>query len=105
MEALIRAGIGVIRRAIEMESLLPIIIQAVTGIIGGLGVSAAMKNVAVSMITKVISGLIGGLAGGQILANVMTDAGALSDAIGGVGGGALVTAIVAMVMKNVGKAA
>jgi len=88
-----------------MEALLPMIIQAVTGIIGGLGVSAAMKNVAVSMITKVISGLIGGLAGGQILANVMTDAGALSDALGGLGGGAVLTAIVAMVMKSAGKAA
>jgi len=88
-----------------MDALLPIIIQAVTGIIGGLGVSAAMKNAAMSMVTKVISGLIGGVAGGQILANVMTDAGALSDAVGGVGGGAILTAIVGMVMNNMGKTA
>lgn len=88
-----------------MEALRPIIIQAVTGIIGGLGVSAAMKNVAVSMITKVISGLIGGVAGGQILANVMADSGVLSDALGGVGGGAILTAVVGMIMKNMGKTA
>ena len=88
-----------------MDALLPIIIQAVTGIIGGLGVSTALKNVAMSMVTKVISGLVGGVAGGQILANVMTDAGALADGIGGVGGGAILTAIVGMVMKNMGKTA
>ncbi len=88
-----------------MDALLPLIIQAVTGIVGGLGVGAALKNVAMSMLTKVISGLIGGLAGGQILASLMTDAGVLSDAVGGVAGGAVLTAIVGTVMKNLGKTA
>jgi hypothetical protein len=101
----IRVKIGVIRREIDMDALLPIIIQAVTGIIGGLGVGAALKNAAMSMVTKVISGLVGGVLGGQILANMMTDAGALSDAVGGVGGGAILTAIVGMVMSNMGKTA
>ena len=101
----IRVKIGVIRREIDMDALLPIIIQAVTGIIGGLGVSAALKNAAMSMVTKVVAGLVGGIAGGQILANVMTDAGALADVAGGVGGGAILTAIVGMIMNNMGKTA
>ncbi len=66
-----------------MEALLPIIIQLVTGAIGGLGVGAAFKQAAMSAAVKIISGAIGGVAGGQILTNVLTDPnvqGALSGA-------------------------
>ena len=56
-----------------MEALLPIIIQAVTGAIGGLGVSAAMKQSRHERGDQVVSGVIGGVAGGQILTNVLTD--------------------------------
>jgi len=94
-----------------MEALLPIIIQAVTGAIGGLGVSSALKQVALSAATKVISGVIGGVAGGQILTNVLSDpavgslfSGVLGDAVGGVAGGGILTAIVGMVMKSMNKA-
>ncbi len=84
-----------------MEALQPIIIQAVAGAIGGLGVSAAMKQAAMSAVTKIIAGIIGGVAAGQILANVMTDmSGPLIDAVGGLGGGVILTAIVGMVMKG-----
>ena len=84
-----------------MEALQPFIIQAVAGAIGGLGVSAAMKQAGMSAITKVIGGIIGGVAVGQILANVMTDmSGPLIDAVGGLAGGAILTAIVGMVMKG-----
>ena len=105
MDKPIRVKIGVILREIDMDALLPLIIQAVTGVAGGLGASAALKNVAMSMVTKVISGLLGGLAGGQILASLMTDAGMLSDAVGGVAGGAVLTAVVGTIMKNMGKTA
>ena len=59
MDEPIRVKIGVILREIDMDALLPLIIQAVTGVAGGFGASAALKNVAMSMVTKVISGLLG----------------------------------------------
>jgi hypothetical protein len=95
----------------DMEALLPIIIQAVTGVIGGFGASSAMKQIAISAATKIISGVIGGVAGGQIVTNVLSDpavagafSGVLGDAVGGVAGGGILTAIVGMVMKSMNKA-
>ena len=88
-----------------METLLPIIVQAVTGIIGGQGVGAVLKQAAMSQLPKILSGAIGGVAGGQILGGLMGDpatagalGGMLGDAIGGVAGGGILTAIVGAVM-------
>jgi len=47
-----------------METLLPIIVQVVTGIIGGQAVGAALKQAAMGQLAKVLSGAIGGVAGG-----------------------------------------
>ena len=87
-----------------MDALLPIILQAITGIIGGQAVGSALKQVAMSQLPKILSGVIGGVAGGSILSALGGDAGALGgmlgDAVGGVGGGAILTAIVGAVMKS-----
>ena len=91
-----------------MDAILPIIVQIVTGIIGGQAVGAALKQAAMSQLPKILSGAIGGIGGGQLLTMLGGDAGALSgmlgDAVGGLGGGAILTAIVGMVMKSMNKA-
>jgi len=95
----------------DMEALLPIIIQAVTGAVGGVGVGSVLKQIALSSATKLISGAIGGVAGGQILTNLLSDpavgslfSGMLGNAVGGVAGGGILTAIVGLVMKSMNKA-
>ncbi len=50
-----------------METILPIIVQIVTGIIGGQAVGAAIKQAAMSQLPKILSGAIGGVAGGLLL--------------------------------------
>ncbi|HMM64780.1 MAG: hypothetical protein WA975_02615 [Mesorhizobium sp.] len=98
-----------------METLLPIIVQIVTGVIGGQAVGAAVKQAAMGQLGKILSGAIGGVAGGAILNSVLggsVDPGAvaqaaqglgsslnLSNIVGGAGGGAILTAIVGAVMN------
>jgi hypothetical protein len=97
-----------------METLIAIIVQAVTGIIGGEAVGAAFKQAAMGHAAKIISGAIGGIGGGALLSSLTggaaadpATAGALSgmlgDVIGGVGGGAILTAIVGAVMGGMNK--
>jgi hypothetical protein len=93
-----------------MESLVPLIIQAVAGAIGGLGVSAAMKQAGMSIVTKVIAGVVGGIGGGQILHSILADptvtgalSGVVGDALGGVVGGGVLTAIAGVVMGSMNK--
>lgn len=84
-----------------MEALLPIIVQIVTGVIGGEAVGAAVKQAAMGHVGKILSGAIGGLGGGAILAGLGGDGalgGLLGDAVGGVVGGGVLTAIVGAVM-------
>ncbi len=102
-----------------METLLPIIVQVVTGIIGGQAVGAALKQAAMGQLAKVLSGAIGGVAGGAILNSILggsIDPAAVAQAaqglgaslnlnniVGGVGGGAILTAIVGAVMNAMKK--
>jgi hypothetical protein len=53
-----------LRGDFDVESLLPIIVQIVTGILGGQAVGAVLQQVAMSHLTKIISGAAGGVAGG-----------------------------------------
>lgn len=89
-----------------MEALLPIIVQVVSGIIGGQAVSVALKQVDMSQVVKIISGAVGGVGGGILLDMLGGGSGAMGsmvgDAIGGVAGGGVLTAIVGMVMKQMG---
>jgi len=90
-----------------------LLIQIVTGIIGGQAVGAAIKNAAMTQLPKILAGGIGGIAGGQILdalvgggdpATAGALSGALGDVIGGAGGGAILTAIVGAVLNATKKA-
>lgn len=97
-----------------METLLPIIVQIITGIIGGQAVGAALKQAAMTQLPKIISGAVGGVAGGALLSSIMggsMDPAAMAEAVGGLGsslnipnivggagGGAILTAIVGAIM-------
>jgi hypothetical protein len=94
----------------SMEALLPIIIQVVTGIIGGQAVGAAFKQAAMGQLPKILAGAVGGVGGGALLGSLLGGGagmdpaaggamgGLLGDVIGGAGGGAILTGIVGAVM-------
>ncbi|ODT21383.1 MAG: hypothetical protein ABS35_17475 [Kaistia sp. SCN 65-12] len=96
-----------------METLLPLIIQVVAGLIGGNAAGSALKDKSLGTTGNSIAGGIGGLILGQILQAVMgggagdaataaagMDIGKIvTDLIGGGAGGAILTAIVGM-LKN-----
>lgn len=61
-----------------METILPMIIQAVSGVVGGGGIGALVRGVSMGGLGNTVVGALGGLAGGQLL----------SGPIGGLLGGA-----------------
>lgn len=94
-----------------METWGPIIIQVISGAVGGLAAGMAMKKQSLGPVGNGIAGLLGGGLGGQLLALLGvavagggTDAGGIAGniATGGVGGGALL-AIIGTVRKAIGK--
>jgi hypothetical protein len=63
-----------------MESLLPIILQLVSGAVGGNVGGAAMKNSSLGGLGNTIAGALGGVGGGNILGSLIP---ALAGAAGG----------------------
>jgi len=94
----------------ESNAIMAIVVQVITGIIGGQAVGAAIKQAAMSQLPKIISGAVGGVGGAWIL-DMLAGGGAtpgaldglLGDAIGGAGGGAILTAVVGAVMNAMNK--
>ncbi len=100
-----------------METLLPIIVQIVTGIIGGQAVGAAVKQAAMGQLPKILSGAIGGVGGAAILGSLLGGGGIdpaaaveglggalnLNNILGGAGGGAILTGIVGAVINAMKK--
>ena len=98
-----------------MDALLPIIIQVITGIIGGQAVGAALKQGAMGQVDKIISGAGGGVGGaarvGSLLGGTVDPAAVgglasslnLENIVGGAGGGAILTGIVGAVMNAMKK--
>lgn len=100
-----------------MESFIPVIVQLVSGAVGGNVAGAAMKNFSLGTIGNSVVGILGGGIGGQILRmfGIETGVGAELDAVGGmdieallgsiaaggVGGGALL-AFIGIVKKGIG---
>jgi uncharacterized membrane protein YeaQ/YmgE (transglycosylase-associated protein family) len=86
-----------------METWMPIIIQVISGALGGLTAGMVMKKQSLGPVGNSIAGLLGGGLGGQILGllgvnlatggdpNIQNIAGNI--ATGGVGGGALLAII------------
>jgi hypothetical protein len=108
------------RRDFRMETLLPIIVQVVTGIVGGQAVGAALQQAAMSQLPKLLGGAIGGVGGAAILGSLLhggaVDPAAataaasglgsalnLNNIVGGAGGGAILTGVIGMVMNAMKK--
>jgi hypothetical protein len=96
----------------DMNTLLPIIVQVIAGIIGGQAVGAALKQAALGQLPKILAGAIGGVGGAAILGSLLgggtIDPAAaanglgsvldLKNIVGGAGGGAILTGIIGAVM-------
>ncbi|WP_106746375.1 hypothetical protein [Yoonia maritima] len=85
------------------------IIQLISGAVGGNAAGTAMKDLSLGTIGNTIAGLIGGAGGGQLVAMLGSGAamaggsgdimGMVTQIAGGAGGGAILTAIAGMI-KN-----
>ncbi|MEO0910626.1 MAG: hypothetical protein AAFX96_09925 [Pseudomonadota bacterium] len=99
---------------IIVEAILPLIIQAVSGMVGGGFLSSLSQQTAMHIIPKLLAGGAGGIAGGMTLGPVITavaseDAGialktgSLFGQIGGAAiGGAALTVVAGILMKGWG---
>jgi hypothetical protein len=99
-----------------MESLIPLIIQLVSGAAGGNIAGASMKKFSLGTLGNSLVGILGGGIGGQLLGMLGTSAATASAATGGmdlgsiigsvagggVGGGALM-AIIGMIKNTMAK--
>ena len=94
-----------------MENLLPLIIQLVSGAVGGNAAGSLMKNLSLGTVGNSLVGILGGGIGGQVLGmlGIASGGGELdiagivgSIASGGVGGGVLL-AVIGMIKKAMAK--
>ncbi|KJZ17976.1 hypothetical protein [Loktanella sp. S4079] len=87
-----------------------LIIQLISGAVGGNAAGSAMKNLSLGTLGNTIAGLVGGAGGGQLIALLGSGAalaggggdimGMVTQAAGGAGGGAILTAIVGMIKSK-----
>src|SRR3954451_3821619 len=95
-----------------MEMLINLVIQLISGVVGGNAVGAALKDYNLGSLGNTIAGALGGVGGGQLLLAAMPaiagaaggslDVGAIiSQIVGGGAGGAILTGIAGLV-KNMG---
>ncbi|WEX07870.1 hypothetical protein [Chelativorans sp. AA-79] len=91
-----------------MEAFVPILVQAISGVVAGEAVGAAFKKAAMSQLPIILSGIVGGVGGGALLSGMGGEAGALSGVlghvVGGGAGGAILTGIVGAIMNSMKKA-
>jgi uncharacterized membrane protein YeaQ/YmgE (transglycosylase-associated protein family) len=91
-----------------VENILPLIIQLISGAVGGYIAGALLKNYSLGALGNSIVGIIGGGIGGQLLGiwGVQTAAGGmeigsiLGSVIGGGIGGAILMAIIGITKKS-----
>jgi hypothetical protein len=91
-----------------METLLPIIIQAISGMVGGGVAGTFIKQAATTLLPKLIAGGIGGIGGGMLLNSVLGGDGAMAmdmskvigDIVGGLVGGGVLTSIAGAVLNR-----
>lgn len=94
-----------------MENLLPLIVQLISGAVGGNVAGAALKNLSLGTALNSIVGIVGGGLGGQILGmlgvsaggGAMDLAGIAGSVAGGGVGGAVLLAIIGAIKKAMGK--
>ena len=96
-----------------MESLIPLIIQLLSGAVGGNVIGAVAKKLSLGTLGNSLAGILGGGIGGQLLGMLGMGGGEAAGAMdlnsiltnvaaGGAGGGVLM-AIIGMVKKAMGK--
>lgn len=86
-----------------MEALLPLITQLIAGAVGGNAASAALKQQAINVVARTIAGAIGGVGGGMLLSMLGGEAamtGLIADGIGGLIGGGILSTLAGMVMAK-----
>jgi hypothetical protein len=90
-----------------MESLIALVVQLISGAVGGNAVGAAFKDVNLGTLGNSIAGAIGGGIGGQLLAALIPagaggglDVGSLLGEIAGGGAGGALLTIIAGLVKN-----
>ncbi len=93
-----------------MESLLPMIVNLVSGAVGGNAAGGLMKNFSLGTIWNSVIGILGGGIGGQVLGMLgmgggggMDLTGILSSVAAGGAGGGVLLAVVGMIKKAMGK--
>ncbi|MBN1415570.1 MAG: GlsB/YeaQ/YmgE family stress response membrane protein [Bacteroidales bacterium] len=94
-----------------MENLWPLIIQLVTGALGGTAAGALMKKLSLGTALNAILGIIGGGLGGQLLnllgvgtaGGGMDLNGIITSVLGGGVGGGILLAIVGLIKKAFSK--
>jgi hypothetical protein len=94
-----------------MEALIPLVIQFISGVVGGGVAGSLIKKAAMELLPKLLAGGIGGIGGATVLGSLLggdssslMDMGSLINNIGGglVGGGVLST-VAGMVMGSMKK--
>ncbi len=78
-----------------------LIIQAISGAVGGNAAGAGAKSMSMGTIGNTIAGLVGGVGGGAALSGLMGgDMSGLISQIGGGGAGGIILTLVAGFIKN-----
>ena len=94
-----------------MSNLAAIIIQLISGALGGYGAGSLMKKLSLGKVWDAIIGIIGGGLGGQLLgalgigtgAEGLDLAGIIGSVLGGGVGGGVLLAIIGVIKKAIGK--
>ena len=96
-----------------MENLLPLIIQLISGAVGGNLGGAILKNLSLGTVGNSLAGILGGGIGGQLLSMLGITAGADSGAMdmgailasigSGAAGGGVLMASIGIIRKLLGK--
>ncbi|WP_395375232.1 hypothetical protein [Marinicella sp. W31] len=96
-----------------MESLLPLIVQLLSGAVGGNVIGAIAKKLSLGTLGNSLVGILGGGIGGQLLgmlgmgggeaAGAMDLNGILTNVAAGGAGGGVLMAVIGMVKKAMGK--
>lgn len=93
-----------------MEAYLPLIIQLVSGAVGGNIAGSLMKNSSLGTLWNSVAGILGGGLGGSILSMIglgtdggMDASGIIGSIAGGGVGGGLVMAIIGLIKKAMNK--
>ena len=93
-----------------MEMLINLVIQLISGVVGGNAVGAALKDYNLGSLGNTIAGALGGIGGGQLLQAAMPaiagaaggslDVGAIIGQIVGGGAGGAILTVLAGLVKN-----